>query len=656
MTVLDMSLGGGVLIAAILVLRRGLLYRLPKWTFLLLWAVALCRLLIPFAVPSPLSVQTGAARVVQLLEKEEISDPVSEPETPSVPITSPGTFREDVPIVPALPVPAPLPETEPVSPLDIVRLTGTALCGLFFAAAYLWSWRRFWDAVPAESDFVRRWQEEHPTRLPVQIKVCGAVGAPLAYGLLRPVVLLPGDTDLSDEDQLTYVLTHEYVHIRRGDLLWKALLTAALCVHWFNPLVWIMYLRANQDLELACDEAVIRILGLDSRKGYAYALLAAAESGFSPLCITYTTKNHMEERIRAIMKMKKRSIAVMICAAMLVAGVSAVFATSSKPAGPKDLEDLPTAVMTPAAPDPAPATGEQDISSAVPERVHPITASPSQPVSAAPEQDAEPAQQPVEPIEPAVEPPADTTEPDAASAEDTSNVHYTYSREDDPIYKKDNPVELWGIPEGPIAAGTTLYAHSEEDFREMIRQLRMRGYDGGFDWMGFHADGRCFVVLSEDFDGVVRTVEAPERYNSDWTYRVNSKGETYGTIVDYNVLGYNPDLIGVMASNGATGYAFLKEMNYHGYQGPMETLEDRTAYNEWCKTQPRVIKIPVYDVNRDNVVGYYEAENTLAQDLPQERIDEILSDLESGLRRHTDKTEEEIAKDLEDYKQSHGWN
>ncbi len=71
MPILNMSLGGALLIAVILLLRRLALYRLPKWTFLLLWAVALCRLLVPFAVPSPVSVYTGADRAVQLLEKSK---------------------------------------------------------------------------------------------------------------------------------------------------------------------------------------------------------------------------------------------------------------------------------------------------------------------------------------------------------------------------------------------------------------------------------------------------------------------------------------------------------------------------------------------------------------------------------------------------------
>lgn len=604
MTVLDMSLDGGVLIAAILVLRRGLLYRLPKWTFLLLWAVALCRLLIPAAVPSPLSIHNGAAWAIQRLERG--AAPVSEPEAPapSAPVTSPGTW--DIPVIPTspAPAPAPLPEAKAVSPLKIVWLTGAALCALFFAAAYLWSLRRFRDAVPAESDVIRRWRAAHPTRFPVQIRICGAVDAPLAYGLLRPVVLLPEDADWFDENRLNYVLTHEYIHVRRGDLLWKLLLTAALCVHWFNPLVWIMYLRANQDLELACDEAVVRALGLDSRKDYAYALLAAAESGFSPLCITYSTKNHMEERIRAIMKIKKRSTAVIICAALLVAGVSAVFATAPKPAGTKDLEDLPPAVMTGQTIKPAPAPPEKNVPDTTPERVHPITSSAPdtspapQPAPTAPEQDAEPVQQPVEPVvEPAVEPVTDTTQPQPPAQPEPAA----------PALEN-----RWGVPDGEIPRWTKFTAENSEDAWELGRYLEeVHGlYPGDYDVMGSWTTDIMTVQVTyiEKL-----SIERPP------FYPVNSKGETYGSSLDYRMAGYLPDLIAVRAKYGpdmveveegneVSGYMTYNDYWNHGYPGPtpQDSMENMDAFWEWYDAQTGPLELPVYDVEHEIIVGYFE--------------------------------------------------
>ena len=334
MTILNMSLHGAVLIAVILLLRRALLYRVPKWTFLLLWAVALGRLLIPFTLPSQFSEYTGAAKAAQYFEEEAPAAPSEIFPTVTEPKPVPGSGSA---------APAPEPEQKPIFPAAAIYLTGVGLCALFFAAAYLWELRRFRKAVPVKSSFLSKWQTEHPTFLPVEIKCCTAVNAPLLYGLLRPVILLPGHTDWADTDQLTCVLTHEYVHIRRGDLYWKLLLTAALCVHCFNPLVWAMFLYANRDLELACDETVIRILGLDSRKRYARSLLSAAESRFSPFYTTFTAQNHLVERIRAIMKMKRTSVAAILTATLLVASVTCVFATSKMPAL-KNINTLPQAV------------------------------------------------------------------------------------------------------------------------------------------------------------------------------------------------------------------------------------------------------------------------------------------------------------------------
>lgn len=590
MTLLNMSLGGGVLIAVILVLRRALLHRLPKWTFLLLWGAALCRLLVPFTLPSQLSVYTGAAWIAEAVRPvEETPAPVPVP-APDLPFIiwedSPDTLREDSWTPPAVPVPSE-PRREPLSLLAAVWLTGTALCGVFFGAAYLWTLRRFWDAVPAEAEFLRRWREEHPTLRPVQVRTCGAVNAPVAYGLIRPVILLPENTNWTDEDQLTYILTHEYVHICRGDLLWKLLLTAALCLHWVNPLVWVMYFRANRDLELACDEAVVRTLGLDSRKGYAYALLSAAESVFSPLCLTYTTKSHMEERIRAIMKMKKKSVAAILAALTLTAGVTAVFATSKAPE-PNEIDDLPQAVMSDTVP--KPALGDKSNPG---DRVHPITqGDTSTPVTPAD------TSAPDDRVHPVTDQPGDT--PTEKSDVCTICTRYYDLPEGHlhPDAKTPNPANCWGIPDGPIAADTEIFAHNEEEFREMIRQLRLMGYNGYVGPITYKC-GKYSAVI-DAYDGVRRTITPPEGIMPDWTYPVNSKGMTYGNLLmGCHILGYYPDLFSAVATNGAEGYMTAEDA-LHG-QGS---------------------RYPVYDLEYENIVGYFETGNQISSEV-QEKIDEL---------------------------------
>lgn len=89
-------------------------------------------------------------------------------------------------------------------------------------------------------------------------------------------------------------------------------------------------------------------------------------------------------------------------------------------------------------------------------------------------------------------------------------------------------------------------------------------------------------------------------------YPVNNKGETYGRACDSEIAGYEPDLILVTAANGASGYALNSELDHGDYTGPMNTPEDALAYMQWLETQPNPRLVPVYDVNRDNIVGYFE--------------------------------------------------
>ena len=120
------------------------------------------------------------------------------------------------------------------------------------------------------------------------------------------------------------------MHIRRFDSIKKLVLITVLCVHWSNPLVWAMYILANRDIELSCDEAVVRLFGENTKAAYARALISMEEtrSGLTPLCNNFS-KNAIEERITAIMKIKKRTIFSFVLAGVIVAGTATAFATSA---------------------------------------------------------------------------------------------------------------------------------------------------------------------------------------------------------------------------------------------------------------------------------------------------------------------------------------
>ena len=155
----------------------------------------------------------------------------------------------------------------------IVWAVGAAVCAVVFAAAYGRCCREFRASFPVESEVTRRWLQSHPLRRTVAIRQSGRISSPLTFGVLRPVILVPKKTDWTDETALRYVLEHEFVHIQRFDVLSKLLLIAAVCVHWFNPLGWVMYVLANRDLELSCDETVLRRFGGDVRAAYARVLI-----------------------------------------------------------------------------------------------------------------------------------------------------------------------------------------------------------------------------------------------------------------------------------------------------------------------------------------------------------------------------------------------
>jgi len=202
------------------------------------------------------------------------------------------------------------------------------LCGAWLLWGHLQSRSLYAMSLPVEDAGVLDWQKRHSLRRFVQVRRSDRISAPLTYGVLQPVVLLPSSMDLSDAETLSYVLEHEYVHIRRFDTLRKCLLAAGLCLHWFNPLVWGMYLLAVRDMELACDEAVVRA-GAD-RRGYALALLRLEEerSGAS-LSGSHFSGHTLEKRIEAIMEHKKHSLSALLAVLVLMSVTTTVFATSA---------------------------------------------------------------------------------------------------------------------------------------------------------------------------------------------------------------------------------------------------------------------------------------------------------------------------------------
>lgn len=319
MSLLQMSFLGTVIILLIVVLRAVLINRLPKKTFLILWWIALIRLLVPFSIKSVTS--------IYFLLQSIYSDinPVRTAQT-----TTFLPIHGNMPEIANGLSEAMVQRTESISILSVIWLAGLLLCFGFFAVSYIKCYREFRFSLPVENDILEAWKEKHPLKRSLSIRQTETIAAPLSYGVIRPVILMPKNTEWKNIYQLRYVLEHEYVHIRRLDMLTKLIMIAAVCIHWFNPLVWVMYILFNRDLELSCDETVVRRFGMDIKSVYATALISMEEkkSGLTPLCNSFS-KNAIEERIRAIMKIKKTSKFAVIISAVLVICVTGGFATSA---------------------------------------------------------------------------------------------------------------------------------------------------------------------------------------------------------------------------------------------------------------------------------------------------------------------------------------
>lgn len=318
MSLLEMSISGGIMVLVILLLRLFLLGHLPKRTFVALWGITLLRLLTPYRVSSLFSVYNLVGRTGSPL-----------PLLNSTVVPS-GTVSQTTPTV--------LPDAVPVQPSAGAGLTvpgvlwfiGAVMVFVFFAVSYMRCRWKFQTSALVRNEFASSWLLEHPLRRTITIRQSDVVDAPLTYGIAHPVILLPKSMDWSDETSLNYILTHEYIHICRFDSLFKLVLVAALCIHWFNPLVWVLWIQANRDLELSCDEGVIHHFGGQSRSAYARTLIQMEEqkSDLPPLYSSFS-KNAIQERIVSIMKWKSRPVIVTILAVVLVLGVGAVLMTSS---------------------------------------------------------------------------------------------------------------------------------------------------------------------------------------------------------------------------------------------------------------------------------------------------------------------------------------
>lgn len=344
---LSMSIQGGVLIVVITLIRMLLKERLPKNTFIILWGIVLLRLLIPFSLPSVTSIYSvlSNSRVMENIEDSthvslntilsgnhnKVSDYNDTKADNTAAQYSLNAFSENN-SKGLLKNHSPL-DWIAKEQLSAIWLFGFIFLLILFSLSYLKLYREFQSSLPIENDIAAGWLCGRRSKRNIKIRQSDLISSPLTYGILKPVILMPKQTDWKNKEQLKYVLMHEYTHIKRFDALTKLILISALCIHWFNPFVWVMYILFNRDIELSCDELVVKAFGDDTKAEYAMTLISMAEKRSGTAAICSFSKNAIEERISSVMKIRKYSIITIFTAVFIVIGISAVFATSAKGEG-----------------------------------------------------------------------------------------------------------------------------------------------------------------------------------------------------------------------------------------------------------------------------------------------------------------------------------
>ena len=325
----EMTLSGALLIMAIVLIRALGMHKLPKSAFVVLWCIALFQLTIPFSIPSQASIFNLFGTSVSIQPTAPMLMPAADITNFAAPQVQAPIFEIGTAIADTTLVEINNSRIPAIAPLVLIYLAGLAVSSMFFALLYNKNRKEFSTSLPVSNEFVLDWLEAHQLKRPISIRVSDKIAAPLTYGVLRPTILLPKDTDWNNESELNYVLAHEFVHIKRFDALTKLVMAAALCLHWFNPFVWGMYILFNRDLEISCDEAVINMLGETSKQGYALTLISMVErNSHLPALYNNFSKYAIEERITAIMKMKRKTMIGTVAAFLIVGMTATVFATS----------------------------------------------------------------------------------------------------------------------------------------------------------------------------------------------------------------------------------------------------------------------------------------------------------------------------------------
>ena len=263
---IDMSVSAGVLIVLTIILEKIAGNYFSKRFIVTMWKIVLLRLIIPINLPITFGIAKpfigmvrGAKNILGGLFGSENKSRIYYAAGASVMSKPQNLYSEN-------------------NNINLV-LTGWGLVAVvliaFFAVSYYREYKKFKVALPLQEEFEQNIRQMKILPKYVKLYVSDMTATPITFGIIHPEIIFPkifvklkkSDGVFSNEDnEIKYVLMHESVHIKYADNIWKLAAVFAVCIHWFNPLVWLMYVFINRDIEMACDEQGILRCGEDFRK------------------------------------------------------------------------------------------------------------------------------------------------------------------------------------------------------------------------------------------------------------------------------------------------------------------------------------------------------------------------------------------------------
>lgn len=302
----NLSISASWLILAVLVLRV-VLKKAPKWVMPLLWGVVALRLVCLFSIESALSLIPSAETIPSeivtetrepVLYEQATLDIVTNPTLPSAAEVPVGVSRQQAQV-----------DFNIYSILWLVGMAALLVHALVSAGKLK---RKLATAILLRDNI---YESEF-------------VDSPFVFGVVKPNIYLPMHMD---EGTAAYVIAHEHAHLARRDHWWKVLGYLVLALHWFNPLVWVAYILFCRDIELACDEKVVRGLDGAARADYSQALLScAAPKRAVAACPLAFGEGNIKMRVKSALHYKKPAFWVAAAAVLAVVIVAVCFLTNPR--------------------------------------------------------------------------------------------------------------------------------------------------------------------------------------------------------------------------------------------------------------------------------------------------------------------------------------